>query len=530
MRNKLLSLFFISLVFSALAQTNPSPQQIPYSQDFSSLEHSSSIFPDGWQGWNLGSGVTSSFRLTPPIADESLNATSTASSTAGGVHNFNDKIGLLATGTKDPAIVLAISTLGEYNVRVAFEVMTMRNNYDGANQTRINEVILQYRIGTSGNFINLLGLEYQNNQEKQTTGIAPQNLQLRGVFLPESCDNQPVVQLRWLVRDLGGSGNRQSFAIDNIVVCANAPLQPQSINGQNEVCNGDTVVYSTPFDAGAISYQWTLPSGLTGSSNSNSISVLTSGAGGTISVVAINACGSSVASTLEVVVNELPIILVDAADSEICPGDQTILTANGAAAYVWQPGTLIGSSININPFTTTLYTVVGTDQKGCANSSEIEITVFTLTTPEISVDGNNLTSTLADSYQWNFNGTPISGAENRAHTATQTGNYSVTITTQEGCTSTSNEVYVNVIGIASINKDDLIQIFPNPNNGYFTISNSKGVILKILDITGRDITAKIQVVNHNNSMSIDMRDFSSGVYWLQLKNADVVKVERIVVR
>src|SRR5699024_10377324 len=50
------------------------------------------------------------------------------------------------------------------------------------------------------------------------TGVTtPQNPQRKKVTLHSDCDNQSVVQIRWIARQFSGStGARPSFAIDNI--------------------------------------------------------------------------------------------------------------------------------------------------------------------------------------------------------------------------------------------------------------------------------------------------------------------------
>jgi hypothetical protein len=204
--------------------TNPSPQSLPYSQDFSSLPHTSTTYPAGWQGWRLAGGSSSSFRTNAPTADEVLLASSSASTTTTGVQNDNGKIGFLAgTSTVDPSLALAVNTTGQTNIVVAFEIMTIRNPYSGTTNTRINKADLQYRVGTTGAFTSVTGDPngiYENNTTLQTgSGVTtPQNVQSKSYTLPSLVDNQPVVQLRWVQRDATGGGSRPSFAVDNINV------------------------------------------------------------------------------------------------------------------------------------------------------------------------------------------------------------------------------------------------------------------------------------------------------------------------
>ena len=102
--------------------------------------------------------------------------------------------------------------------------MTIRNPYDGGANTRINEVTLQYRIGTSGTWTSLTGIEYQNNTTLQTTAVTtPQNLQSKSITLPVGfVTTRRWFNLRWPSRQVSGGGSRPSFAIDNVSVTGSA--------------------------------------------------------------------------------------------------------------------------------------------------------------------------------------------------------------------------------------------------------------------------------------------------------------------
>ncbi len=221
-----LLLLLLLLCANCFAQTNPVAQALPYSQTFTGLAAASTTYPSGWQGWNLsaaGPNVGGVFRTSAPIADVTLTASQTAASTTGGVLNYNGKIGMLATATLDPAICLAISTVGITGTKVTYDIMTIRNPYNGTTQTRINRCGIQYRVGTAGVFTDLPGYEYRNNTTTQMAGIVGQNSVTKVVTLPAACDNQAVVQLRWVACDSSGAGTfRPSFALDNISI-SNCP-------------------------------------------------------------------------------------------------------------------------------------------------------------------------------------------------------------------------------------------------------------------------------------------------------------------
>ncbi len=74
---------------------------------------------------------------------------------------------------------------------------------------------------------------------------------------------------------------------------------PGSISGALSLCENEVEVYSVTNDP-AVVYNWTLPAGWTGTSNTNSISVTAGTNAGTIEVTAENICGVSSASTINV--------------------------------------------------------------------------------------------------------------------------------------------------------------------------------------------------------------------------------------
>ncbi len=214
----------LTLAMLVNAQTNPAPQALPYSEDFSALLHTSTTYPAGWQGWTISTTPGATFLTTGPTADRALIASSGASTNSGNVHNYNGKIGFLNSGSLDLTTGLALNTTGSANVQIVYDIMTIRNPYDGSANTRINEVTLQYRVGVAGAWTTLTGMEYQNNTTLQTgAGVTtPQNSQTKTVTLPIACDNQAIVQLRWAQRQVSGGGARPSFALDNINVTGSA--------------------------------------------------------------------------------------------------------------------------------------------------------------------------------------------------------------------------------------------------------------------------------------------------------------------
>jgi hypothetical protein len=243
--HKLIVVFMLLLVSMVSAQTNPVPRSLPYWEDFAYLPWYSTTYPAGFGGWMLGYPVTGQFYTSPATLDRNLYANRNASTTAAGVANYNGKIGFLNSNINDLSLVFAVNTQGFQNITLSYDFMTIRNPYDGTSNTRINEAIMQYRVGESGDFTNLDGTEYSNNTVQcVSSGYPyPRNPVSFSLQLPPECDDQPVVQLRTASRRVSGDGYDPSFAIDNISVTGEK-LQPTPVelssftvgtNAQNKV-------------------------------------------------------------------------------------------------------------------------------------------------------------------------------------------------------------------------------------------------------------------------------------------------------
>ncbi|MDX1761806.1 MAG: hypothetical protein R3218_06595, partial [Christiangramia sp.] len=136
------------------------------------------------------------------------------------------------------------------------------------------------------------------------------------------------------------------------------PSATSSITGDTTVCPGITKTYSVTNDPTVQEYIWTLPSGWSGSSSTNSIDVVTGPNSGDISVIAKNDCGSSAATTIsitsEAAAPNTPGTI--SGNTSVCPGiseTYSIASVANATEYVWTlPNGWSGSS-NSNSITVT---------------------------------------------------------------------------------------------------------------------------------------------------------------------------------
>lgn len=242
--------FFYCFSGNLLAQvpSNPSPQAIPYKQNFDGLLPGATVYPAGFQGWQAGATQNTATYGTGLTGDKNLIGGSTANTNSGNIHNYNGKIGFLNTTSADFALGFAFSSLNNSAIIVQYDAMIIRNLYDGAAVNRLQEMALQYRVGIAGAFVTLTSTAYSNNSVTPQTGAVttPLDNQMTriSVTLPSDCDNQPVVQIRWIARLASGTlGARQSFAIDNIEILSDK-VAPISVVGYPKIDN----ILSDEFD------------------------------------------------------------------------------------------------------------------------------------------------------------------------------------------------------------------------------------------------------------------------------------------
>ncbi|NBT49932.1 MAG: hypothetical protein EBT07_19350, partial [Actinobacteria bacterium] len=134
------------------------------------------------------------------------------------------------------AAVLAIKTTGRSSVQVAWtgRVIASAGTFAAGTLDRAMSIRLQYRVGTSGSFTDVPGpVEYSSLASPTSFRATGSSQAFTATTLPVSCENQPVVQLRWFYYLASGTaGARSELAIDDITVssssaaAATAPSAP----------------------------------------------------------------------------------------------------------------------------------------------------------------------------------------------------------------------------------------------------------------------------------------------------------------
>ncbi|MEY5001478.1 MAG: hypothetical protein RLZZ211_1514 [Bacteroidota bacterium] len=271
-----------------------------------------------------------------------------------------------------------------------------------------------------------------------------------------------------------------------------------------------------------------------------------------------------------------PLPVMDAGlDQEICIGGSVTLNASGAPIVVWDNG--IQDGLPFVPNSTATYTVTGTDNNGCQSSDVVVVTVnnptsatlnvtacdaYTLNGQTYTASGTysqllsnsagcdstltlNLTLNYAPNqpniyvqnqvnlstdlvpgltYQWITCSdlTPISGQTAITYNPTSNGVYAVVVT--NGCGSdTSLCTSITTIGLDD-HLSSQILLYPNPNNGVFTLEMPQALIgqtIQIFDMAGR-------LIQENTAQEmkqlIELNDVATGSYWLRIGSETPMKL------
>lgn len=262
---------------------------------------------------------------------------------------------------------------------------------------------------------------------------------------------------------------------------------------------------------------------------------------GTYYVVVTDPSGCTVRDTIVVTANVPPNVSASA-DTAICPGGTAMLSATGAISYLWSTNNTSNPTA-VTPTTNTSYYVTGTDANGCQASDVVIVTILTpataLFTHTVSMATAYFTnqSTGAASYSWNFDdGSPLDNSANPAHTYTVNGVYTVTLTVTGPCGTVTytQTVTISDVSVGELMLENSISIYPNPNNGQFTVSfllnEATDVTVEMTDVAGRVISAtqhsNVNVVNQE----MNTGDLADGVYFVRVITAEESVTKKVIIQ
>lgn len=208
---------------------------------------------------------------------------------------------------------------------------------------------------------------------------------------------------------------------------------------------------------------------------------------------------------------------------KICRGDSVILDAGaGFTTYVWNNGE---RTRRIVVKATGEFAVTVTNGRGCAATSErVRVDAVTAAKPVITRTDSALVCTPAVSYQWDFNGAPISGATGQSLNPSGEGLYRVTIVDSNGCRATSDVFNYRLSGVSLVRSLDGVAVYPHPNKGLFSVRfavRAARVTITLTNTAGRQVAGfAYDHAGGDFVREVDITSSPAGVYFLRVECGD----------
>lgn len=325
------------------------------------------------------------------------------------------------------------------------------------------------------------------------------------------------------------------------------------ITGAAVACESSiNVTYIT--QAGMSNYVWEINpnSGTIGQNGNNQITVFWTSPGDqwiSVSYTNENGCETAEPTIYDVYISPLPVVDAIVGTETLCAGTSDVtysVTADpNALNYYWTvpAGASIVSGSGTNSITVDFaanavsgnFSVYAENNCGTSETSSMLVTVNQIpATPVITQDNYMLTSSASTGNQWYRDGLAIEGAFAQTYEAFENGIYTV-IVTINGCSSdVSNNIEIVNVGMNENEAGQIINIYPNPNNGSFWLSvssiDAKVFDMEVLNRFGAIVYQSNSLeVNGSFKQYFDLKDLSAGMYTVILKSNSQQIIRKIVI-
>jgi len=299
-------------------------------------------------------------------------------------------------------------------------------------------------------------------------------------------------------------------------------------SNNNSVCVGGAITFTAN---GALSYS-------VNTVNSQSVITQTPAANTIYTVSGIDANSCENTATFNVTIAMLSVTVSN--NTTICKGKSITLSGSGPPNYTynWAVGNLNlpFSSAAVSPTITSTYTLTTSDGF-CSLASLVTVTVSPVPTVTLSSskptscrgEAITISGNSAGNYVWNNNSaiTPSITVSPLVNTV-----YNVTVTNSDGCSGTAL-LSQNVVLCTAINEAETLtagfRIFPNPNNGQFTVQNNETDSEKVVEIYNTLGSLVKQLRLSETEIEIDMNNHPNGLYIIKITAyKKMIQVSRII--
>ena len=232
--------------------------------------------------------------------------------------------------------------------------------------------------------------------------------------------------------------------------------------------------------------------------------------------------------------------------TEVCSGTKVSLSIpkQDATTYQWQKDGKDMPLVNSNTFvaeTSGLYSAIVRDEI-CQSQTETNVIKVTIKpTPEATITTDvkgvvyepfkvkmTANTGVGLSYQWYKNDSLLANASTFVYEAQKSGNYRVSVS-KDGCTKLSEPLKISIsipLSNELVFEDEQVKIYPNPNNGNFSIKLSE--LLKNADIQLFDTLGRTYPFTNTNQQ-IHTEGLIRGIYFLRISQNGRSITRKVVV-
>ncbi|MCF8275352.1 MAG: T9SS type A sorting domain-containing protein [Flavobacteriales bacterium] len=249
-------------------------------------------------------------------------------------------------------------------------------------------------------------------------------------------------------------------------------------------------------------------------------------------------CTDTLAFVVEQVSNPPQPTIDVSGPTEFCEGGSVTLSVPvWYPYYEWSTGSV---SEEITVFESGTFIVSIEDWIGCVSSSNsvqiivnpLPVAAFSPNLEMYDIQFNNLSLNATD-YEWNFGDGTFSTDFEPTHSYTSGGTLPMWLVANNDCGSDTAFLNLESVGInAAVNQTDF-SIYPNPNNGQFFIQMNSDIgddlVLSVYNCVGQTVYTR-SIQNAAGIITVDSKQFQSGVYMVQIETTKGIHAERFIVQ
>ena len=344
----------------------------------------------------------------------------------------------------------------------------------------------------------------------------------------------------------------------NIVINSNDPDNPEYtipydflvipmlVNASadpTEICPGGSSQLHVEVEGGSGNYAYSWTSEPEGYTSTEQDPVFESIMENTTFFVEVDDGENQVTGNVEVMVHPKPQVDLGT-DVSICQGEEHTFMAEGDyASYLWSNGS---TNDEITVSESGEYWVEVTNEFGCVNTDTVSLMVNPL--PQISLGPDTMicedeilvldAGNPDASHYWSTGATTQTISIDTNHYDFGTYEFWVEVTDMNSCVNYDTvavELKNCSFGVDEIFAKTSLQIYPNPNEGSFTLtlqSPANQILnISILNSSGRKIySAESVSVNGRHEMDIKLETATSGILMLMLEKDGNYKMEKVILR